>query len=208
MLCKICATEIKSTIKLRDFRVFGFCLSCGFIGQLSEFLDSSVEKSRYDLHENSIENEGYVAMFRGFIDYGIKPYKDEIKSILDYGSGPGPVLAVLLRRDGYEVDTYDPFYSPEEPRSKYDLITSTETFEHFHEPLESITKLLKSLKPGGYLSVMTQFACEPEEFKSWWYKNDDTHVSFYSSKTFEKIAEIFKLELIKHNSKNLLILKK
>ncbi len=208
LTCKICESETLTSSETEDLRIFRHCSNCVFSFIDPQFLlTRDEEKSRYDFHENSIENEGYVTMFENFIAFAVSPFEN-VKTVLDYGSGPGPVLAELLKRKDYEVDIYDPYYSPESPSKKYDLITSTEVFEHFNEPLESINKVVKLLKPSGYLSIMTCFNPGPEDFNGWWYKNDDTHVSFYSVKTFEFLAQRFNLELIKHNDKNIIVLKK
>lgn len=206
--CKICNSAIAGQIESKDSRVFDYCKVCDFIALQPEFfLDAKAEKARYELHENTIDDQGYVDMFEKFIDYAIKPYA--VSKILDYGSGPGPVLAELLERHGYEADIYDPFFAARDLQdSSYDLICSTEVFEHFNNPLETIINVIKLLKPGGYLAVMTMMSPAVESFSGWWYKNDPTHVSFYTAKTFEYIAEKLALRLEKHNQKNILVLKK
>lgn len=45
------------------------------------------------------------------------------KSGLDFGSGPSPVLAMIMERDyGFDMDIYDLFYSPEKPYRKNNII--------------------------------------------------------------------------------------
>lgn len=173
------------------------------------FLDYESEKSRYDLHENTIENQGYVAMFEKFIAEAVTPFHDSVKEILDYGSGPGPVLAELLKRKGYQADIYDPIYAKNSfQENSFDLITSTEVFEHFNDPKKDIEKLVSLLKSGAYLSIMTRFLPEKDKFKSWFYKDDPSHVSFYSLKTFEFLGRENGLKIIKNNGFNLIILQK
>ena len=55
--------------------------------------------------------------------------------------------------------------------------------EHFQQPFEEF-KLLKSLlKPGGKLYCKTEVFEDAIDFKSWHYKNDRTHVTFYNRET-------------------------
>ena len=128
---------------------------------------------------------------------------------LDFGCGPGPALADILVKDGYEVDLYDPFFFPNQNifSNQYDFITCTETVEHFHNPFEEFKKLDDLLIKGGLLGIMTNFLTEEEAFEKWYYRRDPTHVTFYSEETFEVIGEQrnWELEII---SKDIVIFKK
>ena len=199
--CLICHTETTKTTTLSNGKIFHHCDNCAFSHLDSKFfLNQEEEKARYDLHENSINNQGYVEMFENFIEFGITPYQDSVKKILDYGSGPEPVLAELLKNHGYQVEVYDPFYAAHTYEAEsFDLISSTEVFEHFFDPLKEIQNILKLLKSNGYLVIMTRFSPELEEFKSWFYKDDPSHVSFYQIKTFTYISQLFDLEILKND---------
>lgn len=187
-------------------KFYHHCDNCDFAFLDPLYLpDSQKEKARYDIHENNTDNESYLEIFKNFISYAIEPYLPN--KILDYGSGPEPVLAKLLEEEKYLVETYDPFYSPQKPDSKFDLISSTEVFEHFHNPLKDIEKIITYMEPGAYLAIMTRFIPSFEEFKTWNYKDDTTHVSFFSPKTFETITEIFNFKILKHNNLDTIILK-
>jgi 2-polyprenyl-3-methyl-5-hydroxy-6-metoxy-1,4-benzoquinol methylase len=111
--------------------------------------------------------------------------------ILDYGCGPGPILAELLKEDGFEVDVYDPYFfeSKEVFQNKYQAITCTEAIEHFYKPLEEIDKILKLLEKDGLLILQTQFAQDAKHFETWWYARDPTHVSFFRESTFQWMAK-------------------
>jgi hypothetical protein len=149
-------------------------------------------------------------MFEDLIKDFIIPLKIDGK-VLEFGSGPGPVLMELLKRNGLDVKHYDPFYYPSKAyqNHQYQLITSTEVFEHFHNPLKEISHLIGLLISGGYLVVMTNFHNNDiEQFKTWWYQRDKTHVVFYHLDTFKYLAEKYGLLIIKTNHKNIIVLQK
>jgi len=148
-----------------------------------------------------------MKILEGFYNYAIKPHYSS-GDLLDFGSGPKPVFAELLQQKGIEVDIYDVFYAPSLPQKQYDFVTSIETFEHFNQPLNEIKMISELLKKGAYLAVMTEFRPSLDDFRAWRYKDDTTHVSFYSPKTFEYISELFGFKLIKHNDKNTIVLQK
>lgn len=207
--CKICKSTINKQTILKNSRIYYHCDKCGFISLDSNFLLSrDEEKARYDLHENSSENSGYLKLLQDFIMTAVKPYP--VQKILDYGSGPNPILATLLREEKYDVDIYDPYYAPLDSmkNTQYDMIISTETFEHFQNPLEEMDSIIKLLKPQAYLSIMTSFAYPYEEFKAWRYKDDATHIAFYSIATFQRLAELFSMSIIYSNNKNIIVLRK
>ena len=210
--CKICssfATKVEDKEKLLDYYR---CSSCGFISlDDTHRVDTKREKYQYDQHNNSLENEGYVAMFEEFIELSFAPYLEKIKTALDFGSGPTPVFSELLKRRGLEVDIYDIFYAPKrvyEDKS-YDLITSTEVFEHLSKPLEVFELLSQHLNPNGYIALMTKFPpLDDNEFLNWWYRRDATHISFFTPKSFEIMAKKEGLELLKTINGNIALFQK
>jgi len=212
--CKICKNSNLNPIFDEQFGFnYYHCKVCDTIFQSEDYLLKSKadEKSSYDTHNNSSECEGYVNMFKDFIETSIKPLDINFESALDYGCGPGPVLADLLREFIPLVNTYDRIYphTPNYDQFTYDLITSTEVFEHFNKPMKYIEHVLSLLNPGGYLCVSTYFKPDSyDEFFKWWYRRDETHITFYSIKTFEYLAKVFDLELVYTDNKKIIVLKK
>ncbi len=152
-------------------------------------------------------------MLEQFIAKSIHPFHPHIQTALDFGSGPGPVLASLLKKRGYDVHVYDPYFAPEKIYfgHTYDLITCTEVLEHLKNPFETLTLLKELLNPGGILAIMTLFhplqTPVAAQFFQWWYRRDATHISFFTPKTFHYIAKVLNLELMMIDQKNTLSLK-
>ena len=166
---------------------------------------------RYLEHENNLENEGYVNMFRSKINL-IQATCPKINSILDYGCGYEPVLKTLLSREGYQVDGFDPNFFPKgKSQTRYDLIISTETFEHFREPSKEMERIVGLLDYKGHVAVMTKFYPKANGgpslsgFEKWYYKRDPSHIAFYTQETFEWIAQTSKMEIILNNEKDFVI---
>lgn len=191
---------------------FFHCKSCEFIFKnQKDYVDSDKELSQYKNHNNTMESPGYVEMFEKFMDATFEPYIDNITTVLEFGSGPGPVLSELLRQRGLDVDIYDKYFSPQKiyENKKYDLITSTEVIEHIEKPLEVFEVFSKHIKKDGYLALMTQFhKNEEEDFKKWWYKNDPTHICFFRPRTFETLANMSGFEIVKHDDVKSVLLRK
>ncbi len=193
MQCKICQSETKEL--LVENLLYHECDNCEFI-----FLDEkhypsdSQAKERYLLHNNSMENLGYVNMFEDFISKGILPFKNNQAKILDFGSGPVPVLAEILKRKEFDVDIFDLYFANNKISKKYDIITATEVFEHLKNPMKTIEEIKQYLNKDAILAVMTQFI--PDDFTNWRYRRDITHFCFYSHKTMEFIANKFNFEIV------------
>jgi hypothetical protein len=212
--CPLCFSS-SSFFHNNENRDYFLCPTCALVFVPPEFfLTQKQEVERYLEHKNTIENEGYVAMFEGAISL-IKNNCQNINVVLDYGCGYAPILKALLERHGFEVDIYDEnFFADKEFRLGYDLIVSTETFEHFNFPGKELDRITSMLFSTSYLAIMTQFYPlnneEPSEevFKNWYYKRDPTHIVFYSSKTFEWIARHYEFKIVYNNNKNFVILQK
>lgn len=214
--CIICDHDVyeitDKQIKVDDkYVVYDVCTHCGFTKkQAAFFVDLKEEKRQYDFHQNTLENEGYVTYLNRFIDESVIPFITSGLA-LDFGCGPGPVLSHLLKSRGFNVSIYDPIYhnNPDVLNQKYDVITSTEVFEHFYNPISSIEAVLNSLKTSGFLVIMTSFkTMDDQTFLNWWYRRDVTHVSFYTEKAFERIASHFSLTKIYTNHKNIIVFRK
>jgi SAM-dependent methyltransferase len=147
------------------------------------------EHAHYLHHENDPDDPGY----RKFLSRLADPLLGKLtpgRQGLDYGCGPGPALAAMLREAGHSVALYDPFFQPDrQPLNQtYDFITCTETAEHFHHPAQEFDSLDTMLRPGGWLGVMTCFQTDDARFANWHYRKDPTHVIFYREATFRVIA--------------------
>jgi SAM-dependent methyltransferase len=150
------------------------------------YLDGAAERAEYDKHRNEVDDLGY----RGFLARLAVPLLERLgkdSSGLDFGCGPGPALAHMLREAGHRVALYDIYYAPDESvlRSSYDFVTATEVVEHLHHPGRELARLWDLLKPGGWLGVMTKLVLDVSAFSRWHYKNDPTHVCFFSRETWQ-----------------------
>lgn len=188
--CPLCDDEGKPLFKTEEGREYVTCSRCGLVWMTPEGrLSLDDEKAHYDTHENSPEDLRY----RRFLDQLWQPLKSRLNpnaSGLDYGSGPGPTLHLMAREDGFDCEPFDPFFAPDWHRLEqpYDFITCSETAEHFHRPREQFKQLHTMLNPGGWLGLMTQRLSGIDEFPSWFYHRDPTHVCFYQDGTFKWIA--------------------
>ncbi|MDD3462035.1 MAG: class I SAM-dependent methyltransferase [Sulfurospirillaceae bacterium] len=210
MKCKICDTQ---TVPLEDKqlqKIYFLCPCCEYI-----FLDENYvvsqdrELSQYQNHNNSLENIGYVNMFENFIDFFYSEIENP-KKAFDFGSGPKPVLSQLFERKGLTCSIYDKFYACEKTyqNSTYDIITSTEVFEHLGNPLETLRMLKSLLNPQGIIAIMTLFHNNSkEDFLNWWYRRDPTHIGFFTPQTFDVLANICGLEVVKHDNKRVIVLR-
>ena len=187
------------------------------------FLGKNEQKSRYELHNNTLKDSGYKNYLESFFYSTVDAVKKNLENeffegecdfstwnYLDYGSGPEPCLAELVRQKllFHSVEIYDPFFAPKLlDEQNFELITCLEVAEHFENPLEDFALISKLLKPSGFLSLQTNLLTEKIDFEKWWYKEDLTHVAFYTEEGLEKCAIKSGLKLV-FRKKNLVLLRK
>ncbi|HKK23165.1 MAG TPA: class I SAM-dependent methyltransferase, partial [Pseudohaliea sp.] len=143
---------------------------------------AQAERAEYDLHRNCVDDPGY-RRFLGRLAEPLLAALPPAQRGLDFGCGPGPALAAMLREAGHRVDLYDPFYAPDPAalaRRQRDFITATEVVEHLYRPGLELARLWARLRPGGVLGIMTKHVRDREAFDRWHYRNDPTHVCFFS----------------------------
>jgi SAM-dependent methyltransferase len=161
-----------------------------------QFLSLEAEKAVYDLHENSPDDPGY-RLFLGRLFEPVSRLLTPNSSGLDFGSGPGPTLSVMFADAGHTMHLYDPFYAPDTRwlHRQYDFITASEVVEHLRQPREALDRLWSCLKPNGVLGIMTKRVIDRDAFSRWHYKNDPTHICFFSTETFVWLANYWGAEL-------------
>lgn len=188
--CPVCAAPTVEPFLSIDGQDYWRCETCS-----ARFLDSrqlpscSAEYAHYLHHENRADDPAY----RRFLSRLAAPLLERLPEAsrgLDYGCGPGPALAAMLREAGHEMALYDPFFHPDSGAltGTYDFVTCTETAEHFHRPAEEFARLMALVRPGGWLAIMTCFQTADARFRNWHYRKDPTHVVFYREETLRYLA--------------------
>ncbi len=196
-ICPLCKGTDNQFYHEDKRRQYLQCQSCQLVFvDPSQRLTPEQEKAIYDQHENDPGDQGY----RRFLSRIAEPLDERLGSNqqgLDFGCGPGPALAQMMRERGHNVDLYDLYYypQPEVLQKQYDFVMATEVIEHLYQPDEVWQQWLSLLKPGAYLGLMTKLVRDVEAFSTWHYKNDQTHVLFFSRATFEYLAERDSLNL-------------
>jgi len=166
------------------------CSQCQFVFvDPQQRLDAISEKAHYDLHENDPSDQGY----RRFLSRMAEPMSERLPAPsqgIDFGCGPGPTLSVMMEERGHTMALYDIYYYPDKQvlDTTYDFMTATEVIEHLYDPKTVWQQWLSLVKPGGWIGVMTKLVKSVEAFAGWHYKNDLTHVSFFSQATFKYLA--------------------
>lgn len=207
--CPLCGHD-QSQLFCRDSkREYHRCEQCALVWVPARSrLSAAAEKAEYDLHDNRPDDPGY----RKFLSRLAIPLMERLAPNsrgLDFGCGPGPALAQMLEEAGHKVSLYDHFYFPRSDvlQQRYDFICATEVVEHLHQVGAVLTQLWSLLESGGTLGVMTKLVLDQTAFETWHYKNDPTHVCFFSRVTFDWLAGQLNAEL-EYTGNDVILLRK
>lgn len=210
MTCKICETEtvrIFETEVLNKYSAAYFqCPSCQFV-QTEEpyWLPEAYKNAITSLDIGLIDRNIYLA---DLVEATIASFFDPGKDFLDYGGGYG-ILVRLMRDRGYKFYREDKFCENLFARffdltdlpgdNKFECVTAFELFEHLPNPLPEISGMLYH---GSSLLFSTELVSPTKSLKHWEYLIPETgqHVSLYSLKSLQVIAEKFDLRLYSNGS--------
>lgn len=194
-LCPLCFSSSEVFYTDKKEREYRHCICCDGVFLSPQFhLQYKEEHDRYNTHNNIVTDIHYQSFVNDICNL-IRSNEKKNTLGLDFGCGPGPVIQHVLLREGYHLLTYDPYYQPDKSvlKKSYDYIVSCEVVEHFNKPQPSFLLLKQLLKPKGKLYIKTDILYEVNRayFEKWGYRNDPTHVFFYTPKTFEYIKKVF-----------------
>jgi hypothetical protein len=209
--CKICNTksvEFLRSLVLKKFDVTYFkCPSCGFIQTenpywLKEAYGSAITQLDIGLVSRNLY---YSNLLESFYDRGL--FNDK-GVYLDYAGGYG-LFVRLMRDKGFDFYRQDVYcenifanhfdLNDLQKKIKFDGVTAFEVFEHLVDPLVGIREMFEY---GDILIFSTEL--QPEGFltpESWWYFTPETgqHISFFSTESLLRIAELEKINLYSNN---------
>jgi SAM-dependent methyltransferase len=194
--CKACGCGRTVFVNKDKRRPFYRCMMCDLVSVPEKYwLSVDDERARYDLHDNSISNDGYVKFLSAVADVAIKEYRHPRMRVLDFGCGKDAVLCRLLWDRGGDCCAYDPLYKISLPKVgnsdnlyKFDMIILCEVIEHLRDLMGELRRICGLLREGGIIIIRTRLYEDPSVFPNWWYAQDPTHINFFSAESLNKIA--------------------
>jgi SAM-dependent methyltransferase len=208
--CKICGSTAKETFHIPSSKYTGKeipnepddciyyqCVKCNFC--FTDILDNIDHTQVYDKNYW----EGQDPDWSGRVNQSLRLVmlansllnKDPSNlDILDFGCGMGTFIEAgrkQLQMNIWGHDIIEPkfgtdYFLKELPKNKFDVIISCEVIEHLPFPVEIITDIIQSLKPGGVFAFQTALYDPKGEKRNWWYVGPaNGHISFYSKEAFD-----------------------
>lgn len=191
-LCRLCNT-LSDTFYKKGRKIFYLCPHCkGIFPGRKDLPGKGEEKARYKEHNNDVNDARYRRFTSPVVRAVARDFLPQHAG-LDFGAGTGPVISKMLEEKNYCITQYDPFFhdDPGVLKGKYDYIISCEVIEHFHRPAKEFSLLRSLLRHKGKLYCMTDLYNEGIDFRTWYYKDDPTHVFFYRQETLDFIKSSF-----------------
>ena len=188
--CPLCFNNADDFFQ--DIQTYYRCPNCdGIFVDKEDFLQLEIEKKVYEQHNIDTSDEGYRNFVSPITQLITQEHTQDAKG-LDFGAGRSCIISTVLKEKSFNVEDYDIFFHNKREllEEKYNFISSCEVVEHFHQPHKEFEHLRDMLEKNGSLYLMTDLYDE-REFKTWYYKNDPTHVFFYTAKTFDYIKKEF-----------------
>ena len=204
MNCKICdlpAAPFGQAKVLNKHLVLYFrCERCGFIQTetpywLEEAYSQAITKSDIGLLGRNLE------MMRATKNL-IVICLDPAGRFIDYGGGYG-IFVRLMRDQGFDFYRHDPLCEnlfaegfEAQADTGYELLTAWEVFEHLVDPMTELEKMLRYSQNLFFSTVL--LPKDPKPLGQWWYYGLEhgQHVSFYSHRTLQFIAQKHNLRLV------------
>lgn len=190
--CPLCLFQQTTLFSIDPHREYWVCSQCKLVFVPPEqHLSAAQEHQHYLLHNNDLTDPGYRRFLQRLASPLLVALGQTSLSGLDFGCGPGPLLAEMCREAGHHMRVWDPFFAkdPSALQQQYDFVTCTEAIEHFVKPANEWQLWLHLLKPGATLAIMTSHYPPLPQFANWHYKRDPTHISFFCAETFQFLAQ-------------------
>ena len=124
MTCGLCESTDTSLFYRDEKRKWDYfqCHNCELVFRDPEtYLPHDEEKKRYQTHNNSMQNQGYVDFLTPVVKTLI-PHLKAGSEGLDFGSGPGPILDKLFAEEDLSVKNYDPYFDGNVCSRMYDYV--------------------------------------------------------------------------------------
>src|SRR3546814_5659051 len=113
MDCPVCEHHDCRAFQRIQSRDYWRCPQC-----MATFLDPAqrparaAEQAQYRLHRNAVDDPGYRRFLQPLASALLQRLPAAADG-LDFGCGPGPALAAMLREAGHSVALYDPLIAPD-----------------------------------------------------------------------------------------------
>ncbi len=203
MTCKICNNETEkaiTTLVLNKYEaVYYYCTKCKFLFAGEPIWLGEAYKNSINISDTGIlqRNQIFVRMTSTLIYF----FLNKSDRFLDYAGGYG-IFTRLMRDIGFDFywdDKYSQnllargFEISESDRKRFEAVTAFEVFEHLVNPLEELEKMIQYSD-----NIIFSTELLPENIPNpndWWYYGFEhgQHISFYSYKTLEFLADIYNL---------------
>jgi 2-polyprenyl-3-methyl-5-hydroxy-6-metoxy-1,4-benzoquinol methylase len=208
-ICKICGSESQLLFTgkiLNKYNISYFnCKQCGFIQTENPYwLEESYHSAIADLDIGYLSRNLIYKDFVSAFITGNKQFNSDA-AFLDYGGGYGAFVRLMrdkgfdfYRDDRYCENIFAKYFDMKDitVNQPFEMITCFEVFEHLVDPLSEIEKML-SYSKSIFFSTELQPCTELKSSGDWWYFSPESgqHISFYTKKSLEIIAEKYHLNL-------------
>ena len=214
MKCNICKTRSRSIFKGKILNKYDadyyLCPNCKFLQIKDPFWLEEAYKDPINKYDTGILSRNIsLSKLTAIIIYY---FFDVNSSFLDYAGGYG-IFTRMMRDIGFDFYWSDPYSENllargfEHDREKaIELLTSFESFEHFKNPIDEISKMLAISDNILFTTELLPINIpSPDE---WWYYGIEhgQHISFFSEKTLRYISVKFNLKLLTIPNKNVHLL--
>jgi hypothetical protein len=218
--CLLCSTSELKWLFTKKFtypfvfqREYFHCSTCDLLQSNPEsWLGLQEEKTRYETHENDPDNFFYQQYLLKLLNPMLEYISIHTTKGLDYGSGPTKGMESLILKKGGHCESYDPLFYPRqncELINQFDYILCSEACEHFYNPRQEFNFLNHYLKKNGVLAIRTEFVKDDrKELVQWYYLNDPTHVIFFSTHTWQWLANEMRWSILLDDKKSIVLFKK
>ncbi len=196
MICPLCKFAFCREIGSDRRRAFYLCNVCDLVFVPPEYhLSTEQERRRYDLHDNTEKNQGYVG-FLGQVADVAESVSPKEGRFLDFGCGKEAVLSSLLERRNRRCDCFDPLYEHTiDMENRYETVILCEVIEHCRNVHETLMSIRRLLLHGGAVIVRTQCRPDNSDLMQWWYVQDPAHVCFFSAGSLRFAANVMNIAL-------------
>jgi hypothetical protein len=197
--CPICTNAVtremfSATVRCRYQARYRLCEQCRFLyiespSWLEEAYKIPINVSDTGIMVRNLELSRITSVLLHFLF-------NRTGRFLDYAGGYG-IFTRLMRDIGFDFYWYDPYSTNLTARgfelvdgmSDFELLTCFEVFEHIVDPMKEMEKMFH-LSDSILISTCLLPASIPKP-ENWWYYGLDhgQHVSFYSHKTLQYIAD-------------------